>query len=429
MATINNNPNINSSFFDVGRNVVPCKVKKIILDGSTPEAANFGGYDAIGTIFFTKIKATTETPYTDTDSNEKLELTIFDGVAKPLFPFIKYYPLINEIVPVITLTSKDYLNDRSEGEDNYYFPPINLWNHPHHNTLPSLDNYISSDKLSEIRKNEDYAQAGLLRRTTDGELDYEIPLGDYFNEQLNIKPLRPYEGDHILEGRFGNSIRLGATARSKVIPISQSNNWSAGAKGDIGDPITIISNGHHKETPSYNSITEDINLDKSSAYFTSTQKIPIEVASTNDYLSYTDQTQPPTLPNQYTGEQIILNSGRLLFNTTKDHILLSSKKSINLNAVQSINLETIGPIILESSQVLLGSSLADESAILGDTLISTLQDLLTDMKFAIQTSAAQLGNNGIPLEPQGSAFRSLASSLDFTIQNLNNAKSQIIKVE
>jgi hypothetical protein len=51
------------------------------------------------------------------------------------------------------------------------------------------------------------------------------------------------------------------------------------------------------------------------------------------------------------------------------------------------------------------------------------------MKFAIQTSAAQLGNNGVPLEPQGSAFRSLASSLDFTIQNLNNAKSQIIKVE
>ena len=233
------------------------------------------------------------------------------------------------------------------------------------------------------------------------------------------------EGDYIIDGRFGNSLRLGNTVPNGLTPIE--NNWSV--TGSVGDPITIISNGHHKETPSYKSITEDINLDKSSAYFTSTQKIPIEVASTNDYLSYTDQTQPPTLPNQYTGEQIILNSGRLLFNTTKDHILLSSKKSINLNAVQSINLETIGPIILESSQVLLGSSLADESAILGDTLISTLQDLLTDMKFAIQTSAAQLGNNGIPLEPQGSAFRSLASSLDFTIQNLNNAKSQIIKVE
>tara|TARA_R110000765_G_scaffold68335_2_gene132124 strand:+ start:174 stop:1784 length:1611 start_codon:yes stop_codon:yes gene_type:complete len=301
MATINNNPNINSSFFDVGRNVVPCKVKKIILDGSTPEAANFGGYDAIGTIFFTKIKATTETPYTDTDSNEKLELTIFDGVAKPLFPFIKYYPLINEIVPVITLTSKDYLNDRSEGEDNYYFPPINLWNHPHHNTLPSLDNYISSDKLSEIRKNEDYAQAGLLRRTTDGELDYEIPLGDYFNEQLNIKPLRPYEGDHILEGRFGNSIRLGATARSKVIPISQSNNWSAGAKGDIGDPITIIRNGQAEglDEMGWVPTVEDINLDPSSIYLTSNQKIDnLIIAAPDCWYSFGLNADIPQDPNQ-----------------------------------------------------------------------------------------------------------------------------------
>ena len=301
MATVNNNPYINSSFFDVGRNVVPCKVKKIILDGSTPEAANFGGYDAIGTIFFTKIKATTETSYTDTDSNEKLELTIFDGVAKPLFPFIKYYPLINEIVPVITLTSKDYLNDRSEGEDNYYFPPINLWNHPHHNTLPSLDNYISGDKLSEIRKNDDYEHTGLLRRTIDGELDYEIPLGDYFNEQLNIKPLRPYEGDHILEGRFGNSIRLGATARSKVIPISQSNNWSAGAKGDIGDPITIIRNGQAEglDEMGWVPTVEDINLDPSSIYLTSNQKIDnLIIAAPDCWYSFGLNADIPQDPNQ-----------------------------------------------------------------------------------------------------------------------------------
>jgi hypothetical protein len=62
------------------------------------------------------------------------------------------------------------------------------------------------------------------------------------------------------------------------------NNWSK--VGNIGDPITIITNGLHNQSPSYDSITENINSDKSSAYFTSTQQIPIEVASTNDYLSY-----------------------------------------------------------------------------------------------------------------------------------------------
>ncbi len=301
MATVNNNSNINGSFNDVGRNVVPCKVKKIILDGSTPEAANFGGYDAIGMIFFTKVSTSEQPIYKDADTKEDPKTPIFDGVAKPLFPFLKYYPLINEIVPIITLTGKDYMNNRSEGEDNYYFPPINLWNHPHHNTLPALSNYINGDKLSELRKNEDYAQAGLLRRTTDGELDYEVPLGDYFNEQLNIKPLRPYEGDHIVEGRFGNSLRFGATARSKVIPISQSNNWSAGAKGDIGDPITIIRNGQAEglDQQGWVPTVEDINLDASSIYLTSNQKIDnLVIAAPDCWYSFGLNADIPQDPNQ-----------------------------------------------------------------------------------------------------------------------------------
>jgi|TARA_B110000858_G_scaffold177066_1_gene211742 hypothetical protein len=363
--------------------------------------------------------------------NGTLQGTILDNIkfngseivskVLPLFPNVKNYPLVNEVVLVMALADKNYQQSYNLPA-LYYFNPINLWNTNQANPLPAPEADVTPQT-----QNKSYLEVesiGVPNKASKGS-NTIFNVGNYFEEQNDINPTYPFEGDYIIDGRFGNSLRLGNTVPNGLTPIE--NNWSV--TGSVGDPITIISNGHHKETPSYNSITEDINLDKSSAYFTSTQKIPIEVASTNDYLSYTDQTQPPTLPNQYTGEQIILNSGRLLFNTTKDHILLSSKKSINLNAVQSINLETIGPIILESSQVLLGSSLADESAILGDTLISTLQDLLTDMKFAIQTSAAQLGNNGIPLEPQGSAFRSLASSLDFTIQNLNNAKSQIIKVE
>ena len=363
--------------------------------------------------------------------NGTLQGTILDNIkfngseivskVLPLFPNVKNYPLVNEVVLVMALADKNYQQSYNLPA-LYYFNPINLWNTNQANPLPAPEADVTPQT-----QNKSYLEVesiGVPNKASKGS-NTIFNVGNYFEEKSDINPTYPFEGDYIIDGRFGNSLRLGNTVPRGLTPIE--NNWSS--TGSIGDPITIISNGHHKETPSYKSITEDINLDKSSAYFTSTQKLPIEVSSTNDYLSYTDQTEPPTLPNQYTGEQIVLNSGRLLFNTTKDHILLSSRKSINLNAVQSINLETVGPIVLESSQVLLGSALADESAILGDTLISTLQDLLTDMKFAIQTSAAQLGNNGVPLEPQGSAFRSLASSLDFTIQNLNNAKSQIIKVE
>lgn len=303
MATVTNNQRSgNQGYNGTARNLVPGKVKRIILDGSSQEAAEWGGYDAVGLIYFTKIKQKNAAKEKTTD-NEKTTVPFWDGVAKPLFPHLKYYPLINEIVPIITLTGKDYLESPNAdwAECHYYFPPINLWSHTHHNTLPALENYNEEDKLSELRKNEDYAQAGLLRRTTDGDLDYEVALGEYFNERLNIKPLRPYEGDHIIEGRFGNSIRFGATARSKLIPISQSNNWSAGAKGDIGDPITIIRNGQAEglDEMGWVPTVEDINLDASSIYLTSNQKIDnLVIAAPDCWYSFGTNVEIKQDPNQ-----------------------------------------------------------------------------------------------------------------------------------
>ena len=142
-----------------------------------------------------------------------------------------------------------------------------------HTILPAVANY--NEDRSEIFRNEDYQQAGVLRRAVDGEVDINIPLGKYFREQLNIKPLLPYEGDYIVEGRFGNTIRLGATARSEAIPEEQKNNWSNGSKGEIGDPITIIRNGQavNLDNQGWVHTLENINTDPSSIYLTSNQKI------------------------------------------------------------------------------------------------------------------------------------------------------------
>ena len=142
------------------------------------------------------------------------------------------------------------------------------------------------------------------------------------------------------------------------------NNWSV--SGSNGDPILIFRNGQNPELkgPAQNTIVEDINKDLSSIYITSTQQIPIEVASQNDYLSYGEEK--PKSPNQYAGAQVVLNSGRLVFNTTQDHIMLSSKKSINLNSIEGINVDTVGPVVIEAPEIKLGSNDAEESVLLGD---------------------------------------------------------------
>jgi hypothetical protein len=342
------------------------------------------------------------------------------GGILPLFPNIKNYPLINEVVLIIALADKEYQSDYNR-LNFYYLNPLNLWNSQQVNPIPFPNETILPNTTSK-----GYLEVETINspnKPSSGS-NTNFKVGTYFNEKGNINPLYSYEGDFILDGRFGNSFRLGNTVPNSKAPIK--NNWSI--IGDIGDPITIISNGHASQIPSYNSITENINSDKSSAYFTSTQQIPIEVSSTNDYLSY-DNLTPPTLPNQYTGEQVILNSGRLLFNSSKDHILLSSAKSINLNAIESINFDTTGPIVMEGSEVYLGSSAAFESAVLGDTLIDLLQGITSNLATSLNTAAAQLGNNGVPLEPLGSAFRAAANSLNTYGNQLDQAKSNIVKLQ
>lgn len=363
-------------------------------------------------------------------SNGTAQVQILDAVefnnskvipnVLPLFPNIKNYPLINEVVLILALANKDYQNDYNN-LTFYYLSPLNLWNTPQTNPIPSPGANITPS--SQNRGYLEVEKTNSPNKPSAGS-NTEFRVGRYFVEKDNINPLYSYEGDFILDGRFGNAIRLGNTVPIKADTLP--NNWSS--TGKLGDPITIITNGVHNESPSYNSITENINIDKSSIYLTSTQKLPIEVSSTNDYLSYDDST-PPTTPNQYTGEQVVLNSGRLLFNSTTDHILLSSAKSINLNSVESVNVDTLGPFTVEASQVLLGSSLATESAILGDSLIEVLQGIVSDLKIALNLASGQLGNNGVPLEPMGSAFRTVASNLDFYSQQLGATKSNIVKVE
>mgnify|MGYP003631466734 FL=1 len=340
----------------------------------------------------------------------------------PLLPNIKNYPLINEIVLIIGLANKEYQQNFNE-LTFYYLSPLNIWNNNHQNPLPYPQTQITPN--SQNRGYLEVEATNNPNKPASGS-NTIFKAGTYFKEDEFRNPLYPYEGDIIIDGRFGNGIRLGNTVPTGTTLNQITNNWSN--TGSIGDPITIISNGIHTSTPSYNSITENINTDKSSAYFTSTQQIPIEVASTNDYLSY-DNLTPPTLPNQYTGEQVILNSGRLLFNSSKDHILLSSAKSINLNAEESINFDTTGPIVMEGSEVYLGSSAAFESAVLGDTLIDLLQGITSNLATSLNTAAAQLGNNGVPLEPLGSAFRAAANSLNTYGNQLDQAKSNIVKLQ
>ena len=236
--------------------LVPKRVVDIILDINHPQAKEFGGYDAIGTIFYTD-------PYDYAGEEE----TFNKEFARPLFSFMKQYPLRGEIILILNSLSKDfYFVDNSQ--TTYYLPNVNIWNHPHHNALPDHP-YTGGEDVEDLLDKYKMVDGGVKRTPSDGSTDVE--LGEYFNEKLNIQPLLPFEGDTIIEGRFGNSIRLGATAKEAKEKTAYST------KGETGDPITIIRNGQYIEEDrdrGWEHTIENINTDDSSVILTSNQVFP-----------------------------------------------------------------------------------------------------------------------------------------------------------
>jgi hypothetical protein len=121
---------------------------------------------------------------------------------------------------------------------------------------------------------------------------------------------------------------------------------------------------------------------------TTTQNIPISASSLN-YTAISSK-QTPTYPNSYSdAPQIILNSGRLLLNSTSDSILLSSKKVINLAALEDIGLASRKSITLEAEEINLGGTNSSQPAIAGQTFLANLKNLT----FALEALANAINND------------------------------------
>jgi len=379
--TISNNSTVAGSVASLGggdnsgsgRNIFVARVTDIILDSSHPKFDENGKWDSIGTVYYKSI------------SNSAIEGI---STAKPLFPNIKHYPLVNEIIYYTTLPNPEsqFINDPNKvnkDTQTYYFPPINIWNSIHHNALP-LDNLQNN-----VNVQNDYtaSEAGLIREVKDGETGillnspYTTPT---FEERINIQSLLPYAGDNIIEGRWGNSIRFGSTVSGSFV----NSGWSN--FGENGNPITIIRNGAAlNDLPGWECTIEDFNFDTSSIWLTNNQQLNIS-ASSSDYYSY-PQGNKPTNPNEFTGNQVAINSGRLFFNSKTDHILFSSKKSINFNAKTSVNIDAVENTTIQSPKIYLGS-FYDETIshplIYGDKLSELLSEILGDLQalsIALQT--------------------------------------------
>jgi hypothetical protein len=254
--------------------IVVARVTDIVLNDRHEFFSQVGEYNGIGAIFYEIVNESG----TNTDNNGSVNF------ALPHDSQLKVYPLINEYVVLINIPNNKTGN-LSSSTSYFYLSPVNIWNHPHHDAYPN-----PSTQLPYSKTKDDYTSLGVsgsIRRAStdneyfpDSELNSKRNLSqNTFIEKADIHPLLPFMGDALLEGRHGQSLRFGSTAKPpSPVPILEiDNNWSSVGKN--GDPITILRNGQptNVSDKGWIPITENLSNDLSSIYLTSYQKIPFKV--------------------------------------------------------------------------------------------------------------------------------------------------------
>ena len=232
------------------------RVKSVILGPTTPpfakDVAEYKGPRDVGAITY-------ELLYSALSTSKSKEVS---EPAYPMWYFVKQIPLVNEIVFIIVGPSRK-LNDGATKQEYYYMPAYGMWNNPNHNAFPNMEEW--SGYLKQSSNKPEYSG--------NSTPDKPLPLGYTFQENPIVKDLKPFEGDTIIQARFGQSIRFGST----VSVMKKFNTWSNNSQGTNGNPITIITNSQGKRlinnTNKFDPIVEDINKDGSSIYLTSTQEI------------------------------------------------------------------------------------------------------------------------------------------------------------
>jgi hypothetical protein len=349
------------------------KVVDIKLDDSKPFLDEQGNDLPIGSIKYV--------PVTYNGSGK-----VTPKVALPLSLGIKQLPVINEVVSLFQSPTSDIQSDTSD-KAMYYKDIVNLWGSPNHNALPepgySKDSY----------------------------------LGEGFLELYDTNPLYPFQVDTIIEGRQGQSIRIGGSSYKTNPLVDSSNN---------GSPYLLISNGQIKTDNGIDYIVEDINKDANSLYFVSNHKIPLKPVNTKRD-SYNDI---PTSADQYKGNQVLINAGRLYFNAKEESAFISAKDSIGLNA-NTLNFDGKDYACIDAKKIYIGVKARTspqgvaEPAVLGnqlDNFLTIVLDTLQNIGQAMQVAAAQTGGPVASLNTEGYAVIESCNTLKTLINEMKSKK-------
>jgi len=367
-------------------------------------------YSYIGRVKIRILSEEKQTPY------EKLPWAI------PLDNTITQFPLLNEQVLVLKIA-----------ETYYYTKPFNRINF-----LGTNGEFIT-EKSSSDNGNSALAYATPVNRKSYTSHPAFISLnqvgyfGNYFILNPFIRSVRKFEGDTIIESRFGQSIRFSAYDDNRVIDkykdtvnnkdrsyVIDSNLFKQSSEGGYGNPKLTIRNRQRniaqnksqqlhpklppippileKEKNYGGQIDEDINNDGSTIQLTSGRTesnwkttvyksifgITADKKSTEEQIKFNPPNSTSFTFPILDGDQIVINTDRLVlssrfaetFHFSKKRYAIATDSEYTVDANDQVVITTNNLTSINSPQIFLGQyGETNEPVLLGQTTVDWMYDL------------------------------------------------------
>lgn len=335
--------------------------------------------------------------------------------AMPLESNISEYPLLNEIVGVVS-----YLGQY------YYTRKINKFNTINANADFNVEliygGFTKLQSTTPVQGNRE-----LKQKTSDPYIPYIGPqsklniyggvgyigaLGRYFYYNPRIRSLKRREGDLVFESRFGQSIRFASYDDDRKNDCGHSSDFvgypdykgngiqnpKSHLEAGGGNPMLLIRNRqrsisskivNEKNVGGY--MLEDVNEDGTSIHLTSGVTLSLfktvclkkmwgNGAEEQPAFNGTTNFKFPKL----IGDQLVINSDRVTISTKKNKLFQYSKKRMSfvtddectIDAQNQIIITTNNKTVLNSPAIYLGEyNQTNEPVLLGQTSVNWLFDL------------------------------------------------------
>lgn len=326
--------------------------------------------------------------------------------AYPIENNISEYPLINELVVLVTYGGK-----------LYYSRKINYHNWTNNNLDFSADILPSQTKNKVLFSNAvlSGSKESVIKANTSEILSnnsgYAGYAGQYFVANNKIRTVKRFEGDLLIESRHGQSIHMTAydSNRKNDIGDPKNRDYADGGNPMIlirnkqrplikesktlslhnsRNPATVIGTKAEKNVGGY--LEENINHDGSSIHITSGQTISGWVTTCYKKMFGNGEEVPafegitkfkyPVLD----GDQIIIQSDRLIlssrygetFHYSKNRYGIVTDSEYTVDAHDQIVLTTHVKTVINSPAIYLGEyDQTSEPALLGQTTVNWLYEL------------------------------------------------------